>query len=191
MMKMYLIVGLGNPGKEYENTRHNIGFRFIDAFAKAQGNLAFHEKFQGSYAECFYQGEKIILLKPLSYMNLSGKVVRSFVDFYHIDLDHLLIISDDLDTAFGTYRLKKKGSSGGHNGLKDIEKYLGTQDYKRLKFGISHDRQFDTKDYVLGKFSQAEIKVLTEMESEIVSLLQDFCVLDFDTLMNRYNANGR
>ena len=188
---MYLIVGLGNPGKEYENTRHNMGFRFIDAFAKANGITDFREKFQGSYAECFYHGEKIILLKPLSYMNLSGKVVRSFVDFYQIDLDHLLILCDDLDTPFGTFRLKRGGSSGGHNGLKDIEKFLGTKEYKRLKFGISHDRTYDTKDYVLGKFSKDEIKVLTDMESTIISLLQDFCSMDFNALMNQYNTKGR
>lgn len=188
---MYLIVGLGNPGKEYENTRHNMGFRFIDAFAKEQGGLTFHEKFLGSYAECFYQGEKVILLKPLSYMNLSGKVVRSFVDFYQIDLDHLLVLCDDLDLPFSTYRLKKSGSSGGHNGLKDIEKFLGTKDYKRLKLGISHNRNYDTKDYVLGHFSKEETDILINMESIIVSIMKDFCLMDFESLMNRYNANGR
>lgn len=187
---MYLIVGLGNPGKEYESTRHNIGFYFLESFARKYGVTIDKEKFHGLYGEFHYKGEKIILLEPQLYMNLSGKVVKKFVDFYHIDLDHLLIIHDDLDLPFGTYRLRKSGSSGGHNGLKDIEKYLKTKDYKRLKVGISHDRTLDTKDYVLGKFSIDEQKKLKEMETILISLLNDFLEIDFERLMNVYNKKS-
>ncbi len=184
---MYIIVGLGNPGKEYEQTRHNMGFHFIDLFASQNGITIQKEKFHGLYGEGMVDGEKVILVKPQLYMNLSGEVVKKFVDFYDVDLDHLLIVHDDLDLPLGTFRLKKQGSSGGHNGLKDIEKYLGTTLYKRLKIGISNDKTIDTKDYVLGKFSKADQDVIRSLEEPILSLLNDFLCLDFETLMNHYN----
>ena len=184
---MYLIIGLGNPGKSYENTRHNIGFHYIDLFAK-ENDIAFtKEKFHGLYGEGIINQEKIVLVKPQQYMNLSGEVVKKYVDFYKVDLDHLLIIHDDLDLPLGTFRLKQKGSSGGHNGLKDIEKNLGTDLYKRLKIGISHDRTLDTKDYVLGAFSSEEQKVLKSLEKQILLLLNDFITKDFNQLMSEYN----
>lgn len=186
---MYLIVGLGNPGREYENTRHNIGFRFIDAFSKQLGVTIEKEKFHGLYGETFIDSKKVILLKPQLYMNLSGEVVKKFVDFYGIDLDHLLIVHDDLDLSLGTIRLRTKGSSGGHNGLKDIEHYLKTDEYKRLKIGISHNLEYDTKDYVLGKLSFDEQKILEGVEDKVLLLLRDFTKMDFDTLMNRYNKS--
>ena len=135
---MKLIVGLGNPGHEYENTRHNVGFKTIDKYASILGVSITKSKFNGLYVETMTQNEKIILLKPQSYINLSGEVIRKFVDFYKISVDDILIIHDDLDLAIGTFKLKKKGSSGGHNGLKNIELHLGTQMYKRIKI-------FDTK----------------------------------------------
>ncbi len=133
---MKLIVGLGNPGKEYENTRHNIGFIFIDYFAEKNKKTIDKEKFNGLYTQANINDEKVILLKPLSYMNLSGEVVRRFVDYFKIDINNILIISDDLDMNFGKLRLRPDGSSGGHNGLKNIALNLNTEKFKRLKVGI-------------------------------------------------------
>ena len=154
---MKLIVGLGNPGKEYENTRHNIGFMCIDKLLDYFKINLDSNKFDGKYTQLNYNNEKIILLKPCKYMNLSGEVIRDFVNFYKIDINDILIICDDLDTKLGTYRLRYKGSSGGHNGLKNIELNLGNNEYKRIKIGISNNKNIDTKDYVLGKFTQDEL----------------------------------
>ena len=126
---MKLIVGLGNPGKEYENTRHNMGFMFIDGYAKVKGVEINKKKFNGLYIDFINNGEKTILLKPQTYMNLSGEAVRAFVDFFKIDIKDILIISDDLDMPIGKIKLRPTGSSGGHNGLKNIEQHLNSQDY--------------------------------------------------------------
>ena len=184
---MKLIVGLGNPGKEYENTRHNIGFQTIDLFAQKLGITISKSKFNGLYVETLIHNEKTILLKPQSYINLSGEVIRRFVDFYKIDTKDILIISDDLDLSVGTYKLKKKGSSGGHNGLKNIELHLGTQEYCRIKIGISNNRNIDTKDYVLGKISTSENELLNKVKNDIQFVLEDYFTMSFDNLMNKYN----
>lgn len=185
---MKLIVGLGNPGKEYENTRHNIGFQTIDLFAQKLGITISKSKFNGLYVETLIHGEKTILLKPQSYINLSGEVIHRFVDFYKINISDILIISDDLDLAVGTYKIKKKGSSGGHNGLKNIELHLGTQEYCRIKIGISNNKSIDTKDYVLGKISTSEKELLNEVKSEVQHVLDDYFTMSFDNLMNKYNT---
>ena len=185
---MKLIVGLGNPGKEYENTRHNAGFKFIDKFAKAN-NLDFNkEKFNGLYTEFNYKGEKIILLKPQKYMNLSGEVVIKFKDFYKINLEDILIICDDLDTELGKLKLKYKGSSGGHNGLKNIENYLHTKEYKRIKIGISNNKYKDRIDYVIGKMPKDELEILEKVTDNAEKILKDYLELSFDNLMNKYNS---
>lgn len=188
---MKLIVGLGNPGREYENTRHNMGFITIDRFADKYNVKIDKKKFNGLYTDLNINGEKVILLKPQSYMNLSGEVVRRFVDFYKINVADILIISDDLDLEFGTFKLKGQGSSGGHNGLKNIELYLATREYKRLKLGISNNKGIDTKDYVLGKFSSEEVKVIDNLEKTLVELLDEYLKLDFNGLMNKYNSKNR
>ncbi len=185
---MKLIVGLGNPGKEYENTRHNIGFQTIDLFAQKLGITISKSKFNGLYVETLIHNEKTILLKPQSYINLSGEVIRRFVDFYKIDTKDILIISDDLDLSVGTYKLKKKGSSGGHNGLKNIELHLGTQEYCRIKIGISNNKNIDTKDYVLGKISTSENELLNKVKNDIQFVLEDYFTMSFDNLMNKYNT---
>lgn len=185
---MKLIVGLGNPGKEYENTRHNIGFQTIDLFAQKLGITISKSKFRGLYVETLIHGEKTILLKPQSYINLSGEVIHRFVDFYKINISDILIISDDLDLAVGTYKIKKKGSSGGHNGLKNIELHLGTQEYCRIKIGISNNKNIDTKDYVLGKISTSEKELLNEVKNEVQHVLDDYFTMSFDNLMNKYNT---
>ncbi|MBR4671732.1 MAG: aminoacyl-tRNA hydrolase [Bacilli bacterium] len=184
---MKLIVGLGNPGKEYENTRHNTGYIFIDSFAKKLNITFDKEKFNGLYAETTINGEKILLVKPLSYMNLSGEVVGKFVNFFKIDINDILVISDDLDLEVGRIRLRSKGSSGGHNGLKNIALHLNTEDFKRLKIGISNNKLIDTKDYVLGKFSKEDKETIEKMKPTIDELLEDFLNLDFDRLMGKYN----
>ena len=184
---MKLIVGLGNPGKEYENTRHNIGFQTIDRYANKLGVSIMKSKFNGLFSETLINGEKVVLLKPQSYINLSGEVIRKFVDFYKISINDILIIHDDLDLAVGTYKIKKKGSSGGHNGLKNIELHLGTQEYKRIKIGISNNKSMDTKDYVLGKLSIEENETLNEVKNIVLNILDDYFKVSFEELMSKYN----
>ena len=184
---MKLIVGLGNPGREYENTRHNMGFMMIDQFATNLGVKIDSKKFNGLYTETVINGEKVILLKPQSYINLSGEVIRKYVDYFKIKLEDILIIHDDLDLPVGTFKLKQKGSSGGHNGLKNIELHLGTQEYKRIKIGISNNKLIDTKDYVLGKISKEENKLLNNVKDTIMNILDDYFKLSFTELMSKYN----
>ena len=184
---MKLIVGLGNPGREYNNTRHNVGFMCVDEIAQHFNTSFDSNKFNGKYAEFNYNGEKVMLLKPQKYMNLSGEVIREFVNYFKIDVENVLIICDDLDTSIGTYRLRYKGSSGGHNGLKNIELNLSTKEYKRIKVGISNDKRIDTKDYVLGKFNKEEIKLINPIIEKMPNIIEDFLTLPFDNVMNKYN----
>jgi len=184
---MKLIVGLGNPGREYENTRHNIGFQLLDVIANRKGLDFNNEKFNAKYCECNINGEKVLLIKPLSYMNLSGSVVSKFVSFYKIEVENILIIQDDLDMGVGRVKIVHNSSSGGHNGIKDIERCLGTKSYARLKIGIANDKSLDTKDYVLGKFSRDEMDILNR-EYEILSdIVDDFCSISLDRIMSKYN----
>lgn len=184
---MKLIVGLGNPGNEYSFTRHNIGFNLLDYIAKNK-NLSFDKtKFNGKYVDYLYKGEKVILLKPLSYMNLSGSVVKKFIDFYKIDLNDVFVIQDDLDMVFGKIKIVYNSSCGGHNGICDIENNLCSRKYARLKIGISNNKEIDTKDYVLGKFSDEDIKILEDDYKKLVNVVDDFCDLSLDRLMGKYN----
>ena len=185
---MKLIVGLGNPGKEYEDTRHNAGFKFIDEYAKSKGLTFNQNKFKGLYTTFINNGEKIILLKPQKYMNLSGEVVRDFVKFFKIKTDDILIICDDLDTPLGKIKIKYKGSSGGHNGLKNIEQNLNTNEYKRIKIGISNDKNEDRINYVIGKMPKEDLNKLNEVTSRSPEILEDYLNLKFDNLMNKYNT---
>ena len=184
---MRLIVGLGNPGREYENTRHNMGFIAIDRFAHKHNVKINSNKFNGLYTEINIDGEKIILLKPQKYINLSGEVIKKYLDYFKIDTEDLLIISDDLDQNIGKYKLKPKGSSGGHNGLKNIEQNLNTNEYKRIKIGISNNKSINTKDYVLGKLDKESMEILNKVIDNVVLILDDYLKLDFDKLMNKYN----
>lgn len=184
---MKLIVGLGNIGKEYENTRHNVGFIMIDALAKSKKIDFNQNKFSGSYATYIENGEKIILLKPEKYMNLSGEVVSAYVNYFKIDVNDILIISDDLDMPTGKIKVKYKGSSGGHNGLKNIALHLGTEEYRRIKIGISNDKLIDTKDYVLGHFTKDETNILEEIATNFPKMIDDYLTLNFDNFMNKYN----
>lgn len=184
---MKLIVGLGNPGKEYENTRHNMGFITIDRFAKKNNVNIDKNKFDGLYTELKINNEKVILLKPQKYINLSGEVIKKYIDFYKIDINDILIISDDLDQPIGKYKLRYKGSSGGHNGLKNIELHLHTNEYKRIKIGISNNKDMDTKDYVLGKLNKETLDIINPVIDKVQDILEDYFSLSFDNLMNKYN----
>lgn len=184
---MKLIVGLGNPGSEYDNTRHNIGFMCIDYYAKKNNYKINKSKFNGKYAKIKISGEDVILLKPQSYINLSGDVIKKYLDYFKISQNDLLIINDDLDLEVGRIKLKSSGGSGGHNGLKNIETNLKSQDYKRLKIGISNDKKVDTKDYVLGKIDSSNKTIYDDVFSVASDILNDFIKMDFNSLMTKYN----
>ncbi len=184
---MKLVVGLGNPGDDYINTRHNTGFYLLDLYLESKGLVHYKNKFNGEYIVAKVNNEKVIFLKPQSFMNLSGEVVRKFVDFYKIEIDNIFIIHDDLDLPLGSFKLKSTGSSGGHNGLKNIETHLNTKKYKRLKIGISHVDKEDTIDYVLGKFTKDEQEILERLSIIVGNILDDYFEIDFDALMNKYN----
>lgn len=184
---MRLIVGLGNPGREYDNTRHNMGFMVVDELSKKWGFDFNKKKFDGVYGEKIINGEKIIILKPQKFINLSGEVIRKFVDYFKIDIDDILVIHDDLDTPIGKYKLRYQGSSGGHNGLKNIEFNLATRNYKRIKIGISNNKKMDTKDYVLGKFNKEDQTLVNRVIDDMIMILNDYLVLSFDNVMNKYN----
>lgn len=186
--KMKMIVGLGNPGDEYKNTRHNIGFMAIDNYVE-KNNLKLSKKFNGLYCKVL-NSESFILLKPLSFMNLSGTVVRKFADYYKIKPEDILIIQDDLDLPLGKIKLKYKGSSGGHNGIKNIIENLNTEEFPRLKIGVSNNKNISTKDYVLGKFSKNEEQIIN---SDIVlseKIINDFLRVDFEKVMSKYNGDN-
>ena len=184
---MKLIVGLGNPGKEYDNTRHNIGFMIIDRYLENKNLDTNKSKFDGKYIDTTINDEKVIFLKPQKYMNLSGEVVKKYIDYFKIDINDILVIHDDLDQELGNIKLKHNSSSGGHNGIKDIEKNIGTKDYKRLKIGISNNKMMNTKDYVLGHFSKEEKEVINKSIDICLNIIDDFLMVDFERLMAKYN----
>ncbi len=184
---MKLIVGLGNPGKEYEKTRHNIGYMVIDNYAKAHGVEINKKKFNSLYQKLIVDNCDVLLVKPETYMNLSGEAVISFVNYFKIDIEDILIIYDDLDLECGKMRLRDKGSSGGHNGIKNIISLLGTDKFKRLKLGISNNKMIETKDYVLGKLTSDEQEKINNSIKLTSNLIDDFLKLSFDKLTNKYN----
>lgn len=160
---MRLIVGLGNPGKNYESTRHNVGFMTVDNIAKHyNAEFRLESKLKGMLASINIKGEKTYLLKPMTYMNLSGESIRAVVNFYKIPVEEIIIICDDLDSKTGRVRLRANGSSGGHNGLKSIEAHLGTQEYKRIKIGIDRSNVIPVIDWVLQKFSNDEMALINQ-----------------------------
>lgn len=184
---MKLIVGLGNPGIEYHNTRHNIGYMVIDSYAKKHNISIEKKKFNSLYQKTKINDVDVLLVKPETFMNLSGEAVKDFVNYFKIDIEDILIIYDDLDLEVGKIRLRDKGSSGGHNGIKNIISLLGTEQFKRLKIGISNNKLIDTKDYVLGKFNNDEKEILETSIKITNSIIDDFLKLPFDRLTNKYN----
>lgn len=188
LMKKFLIVGLGNIGEEYANTRHNIGFNILDVLADTQ-NVSFETKKLGDIATFKLKGRLYILLKPSTYMNLSGKSLTYWMTKEKIQLENLLVITDDLNLPFGTIRLKTKGSDGGHNGLKDIQEQLNTQQYNRLRFGISGTYSKGLQvDYVLGQWSEEESKQLKERLDICAEAIKSFALAGMNRTMNSYNG---
>ena len=184
----YLIVGLGNIGEEYRNTRHNIGFMVLDALAKAS-NIVFSTDRLGDIANLSVKGRQLLLLKPSTYMNLSGKAVRYWMQQEKIPLENVLIIVDDLALPLGCLRLKGKGSDAGHNGLKNIAELLGTQNYARLRFGIGNDFPRGGQiDWVLGHFDEEAMKeVLPERIELAGEIIKSFCLAGLNNTMNQFN----
>lgn len=184
----YLIVGLGNIGDQYRFTRHNIGFRILDALAKAS-NVVFTDKRYGEVVEMRVKNKILVLLKPSTYMNLSGNAVNYWMKKENIPVENILVLVDDLALPFGSLRLKGKGSDAGHNGLKHIQQVLGTQNYARLRFGIGNDfPQGRQVDYVLSSFSDEEEKALDEDRLAICcDIIKSFCLSGLNNTMNQYN----
>ena len=189
-MDKFLIVGLGNPGSEYDNTRHNTGFMVLDAFAKSVG-VGFEDRHYGFVAEASVKGRKLFLLKPTTFMNLSGNAVRYWLNKENIDQSRLLVVVDDLSLPLGAFRLKGSGSNGGHNGLGNIQQLIGER-YARLKIGIGNDfakgRQVD---WVLGKYSDDDLAVLQPSIDSAVEIIRSFVLSGLDVTMNNFNKLGK
>ena len=185
-MDKFLIVGLGNPGAEYADTRHNAGYMVLDAFAKAS-NICFDDRRYGYVAETSIRGRKLILLKPTTYMNLSGNAVRYWLNKENIDEQHLLVVVDDLSLPLGSLRLKARGSAGTHNGLGHIQQLIG-QDYARLRLGIGNEFPRGSQvDFVLGAFLPEEQEQLTAMITTAQDIIRSFVLAGVDVTMNQYN----
>ena len=183
----YLIVGLGNIGDEYVGTRHNIGFRAVDAFAKKQG-VEWMDKRYGAIARTRVKNAELILLKPSTYMNLSGQAVRYWSQQEKIPVERILVIVDDLSLPVGKIRMRGTGSDGGHNGLKNIASCMMTQNYARIKFGIGNDFPKGTQiDFVLGQFSDEDNQLIQEKLDYVGEMIQSFCLQGLDRTMNQYN----
>lgn len=182
---MKLIVGLGNPGKEYENTRHNVGFMVLDNYLN---NDNWKKKFEGFFQIVDYGNEKVLFLEPLTYMNNSGISVAQVSKYYNIEPNDIFVIQDDMDIEFGKHKLKKNSSAGGHNGIKSIISTLNTDAFVRLKIGISHDKNKDTINYVLGKFSKEEMNTLNENYKLYNEIIDSFIHKGIEKTMNQYNS---
>lgn len=189
-MEKYLICGLGNPGDEYAGTRHNTGFMVLDALAGAS-NIVFSDRRYGYVAELSLRGRKVLLLKPTTYMNLSGNAVRYWLNQEKIDQQRLLVVSDDVALPLGQFRLKANGSNGGHNGLGHIQQLIG-QNYPRLRMGIGNDYpQGGQIDWVLGRYSDDDLKTLQPSIDVAVDIIKSFVLAGIDVTMNQFNKLGK
>lgn len=189
-MEKYLIVGLGNVGQEYDMTRHNTGFMVLDAFAKAS-NIVFDDRRYGFVAEASLRGRKLVLLKPSTFMNLSGNAVRYWLSKEKIDVERMLVVVDDLALPLGALRLKASGSNAGHNGLGNIQSVLGTERYCRLRVGIGNDFPRGMQvDWVLGRYSDEELKVLAPAIDTACEVIKSFVLSGVDFTMNQFNKKG-
>ena len=189
-MDKFLIVGLGNPGYEYENTRHNTGFMVVDEFARSVG-ATFEDKRYGFVAETSIKGRKVFILKPTTFMNLSGNAVRYWLQKENIDQERLLVIVDDLSIPLGDFRLKGNGSNGGHNGLGNIQQLIGQQ-YARLSMGIGADfAKGQQVDWVLGKYDEEDMKTLQPSIDQAVDIIKSFVLAGLNITMNQYNKLGK
>lgn len=186
---MKLIVGLGNPGIEYSKTRHNLGFMVIDNYA-LKYNVSFQKKHNGLYSKIYRNGEYYLLLKPQLYMNLSGKVIRKYMEYFKIRIEDVLVIHDDMDLPCGKIKIKKGGSSGGHNGIQNIIDEINNKDFARFKIGIDKNKSKDVIGYVLGKFSEEELKKIDDVMDIAPCIIEDFLDYDINRLMNKYNGDN-
>jgi PTH1 family peptidyl-tRNA hydrolase len=185
---MKLIVGLGNPGKEYEATRHNIGFIVIDELSERWNIPLNQQKFKGVYGTGIVNGEKVILLKPLTYMNLSGESIRPLMDYYKIDIEDFVVLYDDLDLPVGKLRLRMKGSAGGHNGIKSTIAHLGTQEFNRIRIGIDRPKNgMKVPDYVLGRFTVEEGPDMRHAVQKSADACEAWLRTPFLQVMNTFN----
>ncbi|GIP36335.1 aminoacyl-tRNA hydrolase [Paenibacillus sp. J2TS4] len=186
---MKCFIGLGNPGRAYENTRHNVGFMAVDWFAREFGIAVKQNKCKAMMGEGVVQGKKVWLIKPMTYMNLSGESLRAFLDYYKSELEDVTVLYDDLDTAFGKYRLRYQGSSGGHNGIKSIIQHTGTQTFDRIRIGISRPAPgSDIADYVLSPFTKEEFKQLPDTLDRICEAMVYSLDHTFEQTMAKYNG---
>ena len=186
---MKLVVGLGNPGKKYDGTRHNVGFAVIDALAAAPDVGGFQDRFDADLAEWREDGDKILLMKPQTFMNLSGRAVRQAVDFYQIELVDLLVICDDMTLPLGKLRFRARGTHGGHNGLRDIQQHLGTTEYSRLRIGVDvPGEEKDAVDHVLGRFKPSEKPVIEDALDLAAQAVAMWVGQGIQKCMNQYNA---
>lgn len=184
---MFLIVGLGNPGREYENTRHNIGFAAMDVLAEKYNIDINRSKFKGEYGEGFINGNKVILLKPYTFMNLSGESVREAIDFYKLTEEQVLIIYDDISLELGRLRIREKGSAGGHNGIKSIINHMGTDVFTRIKIGVGAPKG-DLVNHVLGKFSKDEVNILKQTLDAVTEATAEIIDNGAKEAMNKFNG---
>lgn len=186
---MYIIVGLGNPGKQYENTRHNIGFATIERIAEQENIHVLEKKHKAIIGKGYIAGQKCILAKPQTFMNLSGESVRELVDYYKVDdTTELIVIADDVSLDVGQIRVRKKGSAGGHNGLKNIIAHLGHDGFTRIKMGVGEKpKGYDLADYVLGHFSGDERTAMDEAAERAADAVRTIITQDADVAMNLYN----
>lgn len=186
---MYIIVGLGNPTGEYKNTRHNVGFQVIDAIAEKYDISVLEKKHKALIGKGYMDGQKVILAKPLTYMNLSGESVRELVDYYKVDeKEELIVIYDDISLDVGQLRIRKKGSAGGHNGIKNIIAHLGHDTFMRIKVGVGEKpKGYDLADYVLGHFSEKEREIIGKSAEKAADAVQVMMNESADAAMNRYN----
>ncbi|HAP22092.1 aminoacyl-tRNA hydrolase [Frisingicoccus caecimuris] len=189
---MYLIAGLGNPSRTYEGTRHNIGFTMIDAIGNKFGIDVTTKKHKALVGRGMIDGMRVILAKPQTYMNLSGESIREITDFYKIEPENIIIIYDDISLDVGQLRIRKKGSAGGHNGVKNIIAHLGTQEFPRIKVGIGNKPEgWDLADYVLSKYTKAEQEALEEASEGVIGAVKLMLMDDIEAAMNKYNAKKR
>ena len=185
---MYLIIGLGNPEEEYSKTRHNMGFNTINKLAKKYNIEINKNKFQGLYETAIIEGQKIVLIKPQTYMNLSGNCIKEFVNFYKIKNENILVIYDDMDIEPGTIKIRKKGSSGGHNGMKSIIQLLGTEEFPRIRVGIGRpEHSGDEVNYVIGAIPEEEIPKLEEGTEKAKEAIIEILKNGIDSAMNKFN----
>jgi PTH1 family peptidyl-tRNA hydrolase len=186
---MKLVVGLGNPGKKYDGTRHNVGFAVVNALAGGPGVAGFQERFDADIAEWRDNGDKVLLMKPLTFMNLSGRAVRAVVDFYQLEIADLLIVCDDMALPLGKLRFRARGTHGGHNGLRDIQAHFGTSEYSRLRIGVdAPHEEGEAIDHVLGRFRASERPVIQDAIATAVEGVVLWVHQGIAKCMNQYNG---